>query len=167
MSKPGTIGRGRGILFAGAALLVLIGCDPRKPTGKLRLNGDVAQPCPLVTAVTVLPLEVVVGASVEVDADMTPGALHWLWTANAGHFDNPEADHTRYHCDVGGTQTLTFTLVDGPECEDWAEVRVVCSYSPLCGNARVDPGEQCDDGNADFEDGCSPRCFREPLRARR
>ena len=30
-----------------------------------------------------------------------------------------------------------------------------------CGNARLDPGETCDDGNLVGGDGCSPRCLRE------
>lgn len=33
----------------------------------------------------------------------------------------------------------------------------VCSV-PRCGNGRLEFGEQCDDGNTDFGDGCSPRC---------
>ncbi len=31
----------------------------------------------------------------------------------------------------------------------------------LCGNAKVDPGETCDDGNRDEGDGCSKTCARE------
>src|SRR5690349_14355173 len=30
-----------------------------------------------------------------------------------------------------------------------------------CGNARVDPGEDCDDGNKSAGDGCSPICQAE------
>jgi len=30
-----------------------------------------------------------------------------------------------------------------------------------CGNAIVDPGEQCDDGNLMDKDGCSPTCTKE------
>lgn len=32
---------------------------------------------------------------------------------------------------------------------------------PLCGDGRLDPGEECDDGNNGPYDGCSPRCLRE------
>ncbi len=32
----------------------------------------------------------------------------------------------------------------------------------LCGNARLDPGETCDDGNQEFGDGCSRLCQVEP-----
>jgi cysteine-rich repeat protein len=31
---------------------------------------------------------------------------------------------------------------------------------PLCGNAHLDPGEACDDGNANRFDGCLPDCTR-------
>jgi cysteine-rich repeat protein len=33
-----------------------------------------------------------------------------------------------------------------------------CAGEQLCGNARVDDGEQCDDGNAVDGDGCSKTC---------
>ena len=33
--------------------------------------------------------------------------------------------------------------------------------SPLCGNNRLDPGEECDDGNRRDSDGCSQYCLRE------
>ena len=33
--------------------------------------------------------------------------------------------------------------------------------APVCGNGRVEAGEQCDDGNQAAGDGCSPRCARE------
>jgi cysteine-rich repeat protein len=32
----------------------------------------------------------------------------------------------------------------------------------VCGDAKVDPGEACDDGNADDRDGCTPTCERAP-----
>ena len=33
--------------------------------------------------------------------------------------------------------------------------------SAVCGNGIVDPGEQCDDGNSESEDGCSANCSTE------
>jgi len=32
---------------------------------------------------------------------------------------------------------------------------------PVCGDSRLDPGEQCDDGNTVDGDGCSATCMRE------
>ncbi len=34
---------------------------------------------------------------------------------------------------------------------------------PRCGDGHVDPGEVCDDGNADRYDGCLPDCTRPPV----
>lgn len=34
--------------------------------------------------------------------------------------------------------------------------------APVCGNAAVETGEQCDDGNTAAGDGCSPTCRTEP-----
>jgi cysteine-rich repeat protein len=33
---------------------------------------------------------------------------------------------------------------------------------PVCGNGRLEPGETCDDGNRNSNDGCSASCVREP-----
>src|SRR5690606_26149517 len=33
--------------------------------------------------------------------------------------------------------------------------------APLCGNAVVEEGEQCDDGNSESGDGCGPTCKEE------
>src|SRR4029078_11980633 len=37
-----------------------------------------------------------------------------------------------------------------PACQDESE--------PVCGDGAVDPGEDCDDGNAAKYDGCEPEC---------
>jgi cysteine-rich repeat protein len=38
---------------------------------------------------------------------------------------------------------------------------VACSATAVCGNGVVEPGEQCDDGNTQACDGCSPSCQKE------
>jgi cysteine-rich repeat protein len=45
------------------------------------------------------------------------------------------------------TTTMTTTSVDSSDSAD-----------PLCGNEIVDDGEECDDGNADEDDGCTTLC---------
>jgi cysteine-rich repeat protein len=146
-----------------ALLVVCVACGPAPRSAKAKFDTEIEPSCPIVTGLSALPLEAVVGGVLEVSAEMTAGTSEMSWTATAGHFDDPEVDRTRYHCDVGGRHVLTFTLGDGETCEDSVDLDVTCSYSPLCGNGRIDPGEQCDDGNTEQEDGCSVRCFREPL----
>jgi len=43
----------------------------------------------------------------------------------------------------------------------FAIARAVAS-APVCGDATVETGEECDDGNTVAGDGCSPTCEREP-----
>jgi cysteine-rich repeat protein len=38
----------------------------------------------------------------------------------------------------------------------------VCEVGSRCGNGTIDPGETCDDGNTDDDDGCSAVCLSEP-----
>jgi cysteine-rich repeat protein len=47
----------------------------------------------------------------------------------------------------------------GPYCTSGRD-RPQPTAFPRCGDGRVDPGEQCDDGNAVSGDGCSPSCTR-------
>ena len=55
----------------------------------------------------------------------------------------------------------------GEQCEGWkivddgqplAEVHTI---GALCGNGRTEASEECDDGNADVNDGCAPTCETE------
>ena len=165
MPEPKAMKRIECGLLLGALLITSMACDPTQADGKVSFTTGVVEVCPLVTAVTVLPLEVLVGGTLDVSADMSAGAQNWLWTATAGHFDNPSADHTLYHCDVGGTHMLTFTVSASHVCADAVDVPITCSYSALCGDGKIDRGEECDDGNRRPQDGCSARCVREPLEA--
>jgi cysteine-rich repeat protein len=54
--------------------------------------------------------------------------------------------------------TLAATAVDGKIMRS-NHVRLVCANNPaVCGNGRVEIGEQCDDGNTRSCDGCSASC---------
>jgi cysteine-rich repeat protein len=44
----------------------------------------------------------------------------------------------------------------GPIALDRAVVTVTYSF---CGNRAAEPGEQCDDGDSDWCDGCTPQCL--------
>ncbi len=53
-----------------------------------------------------------------------------------------------------GTSGPDATVVDGcagGACDD-------ATPTPLCGDSMIEPGEQCDDGNANSGDGCSSSC---------
>ena len=115
--------------------------------------------CELITGVTVLPLEVFVGGEIALSATVVADGPTLLWRATAGSFEDPTAANTLYFCDVGGEHVLTFATIDVRGCTDAVEVPVVCGYSPRCGDGRLDPGEQCDDGNSLPADGCSAHCL--------
>ena len=51
-------------------------------------------------------------------------------------------------------RALTFE----PEGDIVAEHVLVATADAECGNRRVDPAEQCDDGNRDDDDGCDSNC---------
>jgi cysteine-rich repeat protein len=54
----------------------------------------------------------------------------------------------------------THTAFDGSKPGPVTDI--VARALRLCGNGNVDPGEQCDDGNRDAGDCCSPSCQFEP-----
>jgi len=147
--------RARAVL---AAAWVLVGCEAPvvTPIPAVHVTADIRQ-CPLITEVSVLPLEVIVGGEIEVSANASDETFDSVWSAGAGSFEDPTARSTLYFCDVPGSHTIRFTISD-PPCMDLEEVTVTCSYSPFCGDGRIDFGEDCDDGNTAPNDGCSSHC---------
>jgi len=113
--------------------------------------------CPQITDLTVLPLEVIVGGEIEVSATLEPEGAGLQWRASSGSFDDPGAASTVYFCEHGGEQRLSVRPLD-PACPRGSDVTVTCSYSPWCGDGRLDFGEECDDGNQLPDDGCSASC---------
>jgi cysteine-rich repeat protein len=66
------------------------------------------------------------------------------------------------------TATLTGTMT--PTATESPTPSVTSTPTPtatagVCGDGFEDPGEQCDDGNLDDDDGCSATCMREACRA--
>jgi cysteine-rich repeat protein len=132
--------------------------DPRE--GAVTISSEIVH-CPVITDVTVAPLEVIIDGLITVSANASFGEP--LWRATAGSFDDAFASTTTYHCLAPGDQVLTFGASDSPECKDEVDVPVKCSFSPSCGDGKLDlnHGEQCDDGNTERDDGCSPHCALE------
>jgi len=46
------------------------------------------------------------------------------------------------------------------EADSQASVRLRVGCAPVCGNNQIETGEECDDGNTDAGDTCSPSCKR-------
>jgi fibro-slime domain-containing protein len=59
----------------------------------------------------------------------------------------------------GDASGCSKTCTKEPTCRDSSGKNQACSTS--CGNGAVETGEQCDDGNTNAGDGCSPTCTLE------
>jgi hypothetical protein len=94
-------------------------------------SGGVCDPsCPLLTNVTVTPLQANVGDQISVTAiasSQDGGPLNYLWTATAGSFADQNSAATTYLCEEPGQQTLTVTVSNATaSCADQATVSVAC-----------------------------------------
>ena len=76
----------------------------------------------------------------------------------------PERYVATLTCDPG-LSSLAVVAVDGAgnEMRQEFDPAFVCRQAEVCGDGTVDFGEQCDDGNPDSCDGCSPACTFDAL----
>jgi hypothetical protein len=115
--------------------------------------------CGLDIMYAVSPLRTSVGGQVTLHAAIAsdggpPGTLSWQ--APRGRIDTTTLD-TAFTCLVGGRQALSLAI-ETATCQDRIAIAVTC-VAPLCGNARIDPGEACDPPNGtSCVDGCVLPC---------
>jgi cysteine-rich repeat protein len=147
---------GRALLFSLWALAACASEVAAPPTAGIHVHAGIER-CPEITELTVLPLEVIVGGEIEVSASTVPEDAELQWRASSGSFEDPRRASTVYFCEHGGEHRLSVRALE-PGCPQSSDVTVTCSYSPSCGDGRLDFGEECDDGNQLPGDSCPPRC---------
>lgn len=117
-----------------------------------------------VASLTVGPLVVYQGEQISVRGRAHPETATFTWSTSGalqGTFELLPDDPTQgsFVCERGEGEVV-LTIVD-KDCTDEARVPVACAAPSVCGDARVDIGEECDDGNSFDEDGCSHTCLAE------
>jgi cysteine-rich repeat protein len=135
---------------------VILNCGATDNDGDVLVNGAFVS-CPVIASITAIPGEVTLGNSISLDSTISHGTNPVEWTGAGGTFATPNDYDTTFTCDVAGPHTLT-VAVDAVGCSDARTVDVVCTLGAACGNGQLDPGEQCDDGNADNTDSCTTQC---------
>lgn len=63
-----------------------------------------------------------------------------------------------YYVDDQHHIQLCPTTCDAVAAAEANKIRLVVACAPVCGNGKLEDGEECDDGNADGGDACSPSC---------
>lgn len=141
---------------------IVLTCGATDPNGTVLVEADVSS-CPVITALSAIPLETRVGTTLELSSAISHGDLPVQWSGSGGTFSAADAYATSYTCGSEGTHTLT-VAVNGGGCSDAVDVEVSCSaalvYVPFCRNGTTDTvtGEECDDNNAVNDDACSNAC---------
>lgn len=116
-----------------------------------------------VDSLTVGPLVVYAGELISVRAQVEPSSADVAWSTSGsliGEFDfGPERIEGDFLC-ARGEGEIVLTVSDG-DCVDEARIPVTCAAPSVCGDSRVDIGEECDDGNDIDDDGCGHTCVAE------
>jgi cysteine-rich repeat protein len=117
-----------------------------------------------VTSLTVGPLVVYRGEHISVRGQAAPAAAVFAWSTSGSldgefEFAGDEPFEGTFEC-ASGEGEIVLTITDG-DCSDQARVPVTCAAPSVCGDAHVDIGEECDDGNSFDDDGCGHTCITE------
>jgi hypothetical protein len=118
------------VASATSMVQLLLNCTAPPSTGTVVIGGTVNS-CPVIGMVSVSPLVVGLGGSINLQAaasDADPGALlEYFWTTTGnGTFVNSRAPSTRFVCATAGNATLRLTVTDG-DCPKFIEVPIACS----------------------------------------
>ena len=131
------------------------GVDDVDGDGDLDLSVNVEQNegCPVITAITALPLEVFVGSDISLEAASTSPTASYMWSGSGGTFSAAGAAATTFTCTAAGDHELDIVITEGTCTDDWSLV-VYCTGvdgMAVCGDAIVAGAEECDDGNTTTE----------------
>ena len=112
---------------------------------------DIANANALKTAIAALGLTVKAGTNVLISG--TPDTQHDHCTADTGI-------NVPHPAGLSAAKTLNIAARDGLGARMRSnQVTLICSpNTAVCGNGKVEVGEQCDDGNNVACDGCAPTC---------
>ncbi len=89
--------------------------------------------------------------------DAAPGGCSTTCRFNPFCGDGVVVEESGEACDLGAAN-------EPPEAVSYGGCTTECRLGPLCGDGTVDePWEECDDGNLEAYDGCSPLCLKYEL----
>lgn len=121
--------------------------------------------CSRALAIAVSPRVANIGEEVRLSAEATQlsgetSPLSYQWSSLSGVF--AQGSSATYRCEAPGSKTLMVTA-SVPEgiCSVSRLFEVNCKAAGTCGDGKLDPGEECDDGNRIDGDGCSANCSKE------
>jgi hypothetical protein len=132
-----------------ASVTVFVECHQPPTTGSIGVNG-ILNICPVVDELSASSSAVFVGGVVALtgvahDADKSPSALSYNWTANSGTLSSGTAPNPTFTCTAPGPVTITLTPSDGDvRCADARSITVNCTATDdfsfvVVGCNRVDP----------------------------
>ncbi len=76
---------------------------------------------------------------------------------SSDHIDATDNDNGVHWC----ASTEPYGSGDIKDAGTPGKANAVCTPKPVCGNSKIEVGEECDDGNKDNGDGCSSDCKKE------
>ena len=98
------------------AVSVAINCGQANTSGNVHVEVEINR-CAIVTSLSALPVEVLVGGTIALSAAASSPDASFAWSASAGAPTQPSAASTNYPCAVPGTHTITVAVNGGgPLC---------------------------------------------------